>query len=105
MDGYDILIDADGLRFVYDDELAALLELGTVTVERASFVEPVIDAPHSIDLGMPSETVRDFIYQRGPFAGWTADMRPSDGPVLGPFKTRQAALDAERCWLREEKGL
>ena len=29
-----------------------------------------------------------------------ADMLPVNGPVLGPFKTRQEALDAETTWLK-----
>jgi hypothetical protein len=32
---------------------------------------------------------------------WTADMAPSDGPILGPFVTRAEALDAESDWLHE----
>lgn len=31
---------------------------------------------------------------------WWADLQPSNGPVLGPFETRQEALDAEVAWLR-----
>lgn len=34
--------------------------------------------------------------------GWIADLRHVDGTILGahvPFTSRQAALDAERCWL------
>lgn len=98
--GDDILIDADGhIRFVYSDLLdAAFGEDERVTV-RASHVEP---------------------HPNGP--GWLADMRPSGGPILGAngaadptlgetgcmlvgFKTREAALRAEREWLRKEKGL
>lgn len=95
-DELDILIEADGtVRFVYDDRLAEVFEGEEATTVRASHVEPHGD-------------------------GWTADMRPSGGPVLfangawdggtwdhvaEPFKTRQQALDAEREWLRREKGL
>ena len=32
---------------------------------------------------------------------WTADMSPSNGPILGPFDTRSEALDAEVNWLTE----
>ena len=31
---------------------------------------------------------------------WWADMGSVDGPVLGPFKNRTEALQAEREWLR-----
>lgn len=70
-------------RFLYDDGLASLLTQGEATVRRASHVEPA-------DPGDPSQ-------------GWTADMAPSGGPVLGPFPTRQAALDAEAVWLLDRK--
>ncbi len=30
---------------------------------------------------------------------WWADLRPVDGPVLGPFARRSAALEAEIAWL------
>lgn len=88
-DELSILIDSDGtIRHVYDDRLAPLLvDVGVKTTVRASHVEPHGD-------------------------GWIADMGPSGGPVLFfdddgcvPFETRQAALDAEREWLRREKGL
>ena len=32
---------------------------------------------------------------------WFADMTPVRGPVLGPYETRQNALDAETAWLLE----
>jgi hypothetical protein len=97
-----IRIENGQATFVYSDELAqALAPLGQATVTRASHVEP-------------HPTRR----------GWLADMRPSGGPVLGcgwhrvpemcdeagiaslpPFETREAALQAEREWLRVHKGL
>ncbi len=105
---HDILIEEDGtVRFIYADELAEVFAGEAQTTERASNVEPHPTAGH----------------------GWYADMIPSGGPVLGadgtviyrhefsygnpdalwatlkPFPTRQAALDAEREWLRREKGL
>ena len=89
---YDILIDPDGtIRFVYVDDLAEVFEGEALYTKRASHVEP---------FGQ----------------GWMADMRPSGGPILfdtntdNPlgrvaFRTRQQALDAERQWLRAERGL
>lgn len=71
--------DEGFIEFVYDDELVGLLDLGEATVVRASHVEPR--------------------------AGWTADMSPSGGPVLGPFRLRSEALQAERDWLAEHCGL
>ncbi len=52
-----------------------LRELGKLQITRASHVEP----------------------DRNGF--WWADMGPVDGPVLGPFKNRTEALQAEREWL------
>lgn len=73
--------DNGNARFIYNDDLAFLLDEGEATVTRASHVEPAVGG------------------------GWTADMSPSDGPVLGPFKLRQEALDAEVRWLQENRGL
>jgi hypothetical protein len=71
-----VWIRPDGaVRFVYDDALRGLLALGQPTIRRASHVEPTLDGR------------------------WTADLGPMDGPVLGPFETRAAALDTERAWL------
>jgi hypothetical protein len=103
-DELDLLIDEDGtVRYVYDDLLADAFEGEQKTTTRASHVEPHPTQP-----------------------GWLADMRPSGGPVLGfgdcsyetngdftsvgiiallPFRTRQEALQAERIWLRRERGL
>ena len=46
-----------------------------------------------------ARTQRASHVEPGP-TGWTADMAPVGGPVLGPFDTRQTALDAEVAWLR-----
>ena len=70
-----VVIQPGGLvRHVYSDQLQGLRALGQAEVRRASRVEP---------LG----------------CGWTADMAPMGGPVLGPFKTRGLALAAEVSWL------
>ena len=63
-----------GVRCVYDEALP-LAELGRLAISRGSQVEP-------------TET-----------GHWTADLAPVGGPILGPFTTRSAALDAERDWL------
>ena len=65
-----------GVRCVYD-ELLPLAELGRLSIQRGSHVEPD-------DAGQ-----------------WTADLSPVGGPLLGPFETRSAALDAEREWLEQ----
>ena len=76
-----IVLDESGAKAVYDDRLSPTLEaLGEVSIKRASFVEP---SP----------------------GGWTADMAPSSGPILGVFSLRGEALAAEREWLRTNLGL
>lgn len=76
----EITIDiANGVATIIYDDAAAdyLASAGKTTITRASFVEPD---------------------SRG---GWSADLSPSGGPVLGPFKLREEALSAERQWLEE----
>ena len=94
MDEQDIVINEDGsLSFVYSDTLADVFKSEPSTTRRASHVEPASDY--------------------GLLGGWIADMGPSNGPLLGVptgaglygFETRQEALDAERTWLRKERGL
>lgn len=62
---------------VYDETLDLTL-LGEVRIQRASHVEPTATG------------------------GWSADLSPVGGPVLGPFAQRSAALVAERKWLEQE---
>ncbi len=72
-----ISVRADGtVVFIYDDDLLPLMDMGRPEIRRASCVEP---APH----------------------GWTADLLPVGGPVLGPFRWRRDALAAEVVWLEE----
>lgn len=59
---------------IYSDALAGLLAKGESQIIRASHVEPCA-------------------------GGWSADLSPVQGPVLGPFPLRQTALDAEVAWL------
>jgi len=76
------IIRTDGtLRFIHDDSLRGLLDQGKATITRASHVEP----------GDPAKGQNH--------SKWYADLAPSHGPVLGPFDTRQAALDAEVEWV------
>ncbi len=72
----ELVVSRDGvIRFVYDEQLD-LSACGTPTIRRASQVEP----------------------QDG--AGWSADLGPVGGPVLGPFPRRSQAIDAEVDWLK-----
>ncbi len=74
-----IVVEATGrLRFIWDDALAGMTELGEATVCRASHVEPTGGERWN---------------------GWKADLSPVGGPTLGPFATHGAAIQAERNWL------
>ena len=71
----ELVVDAGGdVRCVYGEELD-LREIGKLQITRASHVEPDAEG------------------------NWWADMGPVDGPVLGPFRNRTEALEAERGWL------
>jgi hypothetical protein len=71
----ELVVDAGGsVRCIYD-EVLDLRELGQLQITRASHVEPDAEGY------------------------WWADMEPSGGPVLGPFRSRSEALGAERGWL------
>jgi hypothetical protein len=61
---------------LYGEELD-LGSLGSLTIRRASHVEP-------IDGGR-----------------WTADLSPIGGPTLGPFAQRNQALAAEARWIED----
>ena len=64
-----------GIRCLYSEELD-LTHFGALTIRRASHVEP--------------DTA----------GNWWADLRPVSGPVIGPFRQRSLALEAEMNWLR-----
>lgn len=65
------------LIVIYSDPVKIMIDLGTAIIKRASHVEP------------------------SSVGEWTADLSPMNGPILGPFDTRQAALVAEVAWLQE----
>jgi hypothetical protein len=64
------------IRCIYNEAIS-LQELGSVSIQRASHVEP--DAA----------------------GNWLADLSPVAGPVLGPFALRSEALAAEVAWLEQ----
>lgn len=70
-----LLIHSNGQMTCLYDEAIDLSALGSLTIQRASHVEPD-------DQGR-----------------WHADLSPVGGPNLGPFDHRSQALDAERIWL------
>jgi len=71
----ELVVDAGGdVRCIYDEALD-LREIGKLQITRASHVEPDAESY------------------------WWADMGPVDGPVVGPFRSRTEALEAERAFL------
>ena len=71
----NLVIDPQGRVQCLYTEALDLAALGSVSIRRASHVEP-------------DEEGR-----------WWADLSPVGGPRLGPFNRRSLALDAERVWL------
>ena len=77
----ELVVGCDGgVRCIYDEALD-LREIGKLQITRASHVEPDRDGY------------------------WWADMGPVDGPVLGPFRSRTEAIQAEREWLTARRNL
>ena len=73
----ELVINSSGdIRCVYGEEVN-LSELGRLSIQRGSRVEPNADGQ------------------------WTADMSPVQGPQLGPFDCRTHALAAEVAWLNQ----
>lgn len=71
----ELLIQTNGsVRCIYGETLD-LNQLGCVSIQRGSHVEP------------------------NTAGQWTAELSPVDGPTLGPFVTRSEALAAEERWL------
>ena len=71
-----LLIDGQGQVQCLYGELIDLATLGTMSIRRASHVEPD-------DNG-----------------SWWADLAPVGGPRLGPYAKRSEALQAETAWLQ-----
>jgi hypothetical protein len=70
-----LMISSGGnVKAIYDETLP-LTALGSVSIQRASHVEPASN-------GL-----------------WLADLSPVNGPTLGPFIKRSDALAAEVAWL------
>jgi hypothetical protein len=70
-----LVVDSSGwIRCIYGETID-LAALGPLDIARASHVEPDANGQ------------------------WTADLTPVAGPMLGPFRRRSEALDAEAAWL------
>lgn len=76
----NITIQPNGtMTYIYSDDMLDLMEEGTSTTRRVSHVEPHTSRSSGIR--------------------WTADMSPVGGPMLGPYRSREDALEAEVRWL------
>jgi hypothetical protein len=73
--GHQLLVDGRGQVQCLYGELIDLATLGTMSIRRASHVEPDDDG------------------------SWWADLAPVGGPRLGPYAKRSEALQAETAWL------
>jgi hypothetical protein len=69
-----IIAPSGAICCIYGEELD-LHVLGRLSIRRGSHVEPDRQGQ------------------------WLADLAPVGGPVLGPFRLRSDALEAERTWL------
>lgn len=70
-----LVIQPNGnVRCLYGEEIP-LDSIGPLSIQRGSHVEP-------------NKT-----------GGWLADLSPVSGPVLGPFRLRSEALQAEQTWI------
>jgi hypothetical protein len=72
-----IVVDPQGTARCIYGEVLDLSALGSLTIRRASHVEP------------------------GDDGRWFVDLSPVRGPRLGPFNLRSAALAAEALWLEQ----
>jgi hypothetical protein len=72
----ELIVRSGGAVTCIYDEAIDLASLGSLSIQRASHVEP-----DSSGL-------------------WFAELSPVGGPRLGPFDRRSDALAAERAWLK-----
>ena len=107
----EVIVGKDGtIRAVYSPVTAKLAQaFGTPEVRRASHVEPTAELTRTAayvwvsnhcpqpDQGRLSGPELRMLLPEG----WWADMTPVGGPVLGPYDTREEALDDEKTWLLE----
>ncbi len=70
-----LIVESSGtVRCVYGETID-LSQIGRLAISRGSHVEPDVDGQ------------------------WFADLAPVNGPRLGPFSNRSAALSSEADWL------
>ena len=74
-----LVVAPGGQKHCLYDEALDLSAMGSVSIRRASHVEP------------------------DEHGQWWADLAPVQGPMLGPFLRRSEALKAEQVWLEEHR--
>lgn len=107
------------IRTIYSPEAQKVLEgVGEITARRASHVEPGTELSEDSLKRLVDQTGANWteyvqLVDDGEQGGvmpvlkppyrnkWWADCSPVDGPVLGPFDDRDAALAAESKWLKD----
>ncbi|QDV20634.1 hypothetical protein Pan153_53100 [Gimesia panareensis] len=72
-----LLISPQGTVHCVYSEAIDLATLGRLAISRGSYVEPNTDGQ------------------------WLVDLSPVQGPQLGPFAQRSAALESEMDWLEQ----
>ena len=80
----------EGISIYDDDVIAILKDCGSCTVQRASHVEALANLP---------EEVKQRIENKDPSLWWVDFSPVNENILLGPFESRQDALDAEKEWL------
>ena len=102
-----LLITAEQTKHLHDDKFS-VQHSGPSQIRRASCVEPwfCLSEPARQRFLKDNPIFGEALHQDGstffgPGHSWFADLGPSHGPVLGPFQSRSAALEAERRWLED----
>lgn len=81
MTEYSVFILPDGtIRFIYDDSLKWLSSESNIFLKRASHIEANVN-DNKVE--------------------WFADLSPVNGPLLGPFASREESIEAEKHWLHK----
>lgn len=98
-----IVVNEDGtIQQIVTDEMVAFE--GEATTRRASNVMPLAPVKRAA-----FKMLRTVFGEKGRVSDWTRRWKGPhiavmvDGPVLGPYPSRQGALDAELRWLLDNK--
>ena len=83
-------------RILYDDEIAAILRrFCKCSVDRASIVDTIQNMP---------KDVQKRIGQSDPSMWWVCFKPIHDETLLGPFASREEALEEEKAYLKKQLG-